>query len=126
MHSSRRWRLALAGCLVFVSLGCSDPATSGGGTGATGGFGGTGGACTQDIVNSINACLDLQNCCRAILVNPVFFQACNGIVLLCDRDKCLEALAGYPYPECMPEPQPDGGVGGGGGGGGVGGSADSQ
>jgi hypothetical protein len=121
MFSSRGWRLAVASCFVFVSLGCSDPATSSGGaggTGATGGLGGAGGNCPDS--DAANACLDLQNCCRAILVNPVFFEACNSLVFLCDEQKCTDALAGYPYPECVPEPPPDGGVGGGGG------SADAQ
>lgn len=77
------------------------------------GLGGAGGQCPT--IDAANACLDLQNCCLAILVNPVFFEACNSLAGLCDEQKCLDALAGYPYPECMPEPEPDGGVGGGGG-----------
>jgi hypothetical protein len=57
-----------------------------------GGLGGAGGDCTTA---AINACLNLQNCCRAILVNPVFFQACNDLVLQCDEQQCNAALAGY-------------------------------
>ena len=119
MHHRPRWRLALAGCLVFLFLGCSDPARStgaggmGGDGGGMGGLGGAAGDCTDD---DINACLDLQNCCRAILVNPVFFQSCNAVVLQCNEQRCIEVLAGYDtYAACRPEPEPDGGVGGGGG-----------
>ena len=94
MPITRSWRLALAGCLVVLSLGCSSPSGSGGGTGGTGGggVGGMGGSCT-DV--AINACLDLLDCCRAILVNPVFFQSCNSVVLQCDEQRCRELLAGY-------------------------------
>jgi len=86
-----------------------------GGLGGMGGLGGAGGECTTD---AINACLDLQDCCRAILFNPVFFESCNSVVLKCDETRCNELLAGYV--QCAPEPGPDAGVGGGGG------SVDSQ
>jgi hypothetical protein len=49
---------------------------------------------------AINACLDLQDCCRAILVNPIFFQSCNSVVLQCDKTACEQVLAGYP--QCAP------------------------
>ena len=92
----RRWRLALASCLAALSLGCGSSSGSAGGSGGVGGagdgVGGVGGACD---VSAINACLDLQNCCRAILVNPVFFQSCNSVVLQCDEARCLEVLSGY-------------------------------
>ncbi len=45
---------------------------------------------------AINACLDLLDCCRAILVNPVFFQACDQVVLECNETRCRQVLAGYP------------------------------
>ena len=45
---------------------------------------------------AIQSCLDLQDCCQAILVNPVFFQSCNSVVLQCDQEQCLRVLAGYP------------------------------
>ena len=119
MIARRGWRLAWAGCLVFLFLGCNDPARStgaggiGGGAGGVGGLGGAGADCTTE---AINACLDLQNCCRAILVNPVFFQSCNSVVLQCDEQRCREVLAGYAtYEPCRPEPEPDAGVGGAGG-----------
>ena len=51
---------------------------------------------------AIQSCLDLQDCCRAILVSPVFFESCNSVVLQCDQAQCLELLAGYP--QCAPEP----------------------
>jgi hypothetical protein len=51
---------------------------------------------------AILSCLDLQDCCRAILINPVFFESCNSVVLQCDQAQCLEVLAGYP--RCAPEP----------------------
>lgn len=53
---------------------------------------------------AIQACLDLQDCCRAILVNPVFFESCNSVVLQCDRRQCEEVLAGYP--QCESEELP--------------------
>ena len=51
---------------------------------------------------AIQSCLDLQDCCRLILVSPVFFESCNSVVLQCDQVQCLELLAGYP--QCAPEP----------------------
>lgn len=57
---------------------------------------------------AIGSCLDLLNCCRAILVSPVFFESCNSVVLQCDQAQCLDLLSGYP--ECAPEPEPDAGV----------------
>lgn len=58
---------------------------------------------------AIESCLALQDCCRAILVSPVFFESCNSVVLQCDQAKCLDLLAGYP--QCAPdEPEPDAGV----------------
>ena len=45
---------------------------------------------------AINACLDLLDCCRAILVNPVFFQACDQVALECNEARCRQVLAGYP------------------------------
>lgn len=92
MRIPREWRLALASSLVVLLLGCGDSSDSAGGSGGVGGAGGIGGACD---VSAVNACLDLQNCCRAILVNPVFFQSCNSVVLQCDEEKCLELLSGY-------------------------------
>ena len=56
------------------------------------GGGGAGGACD---VADVNACLDLLNCCRLILTNPVFFQSCESVALLCDADRCERVLAGY-------------------------------
>ena len=97
MTRLRLRRLAAAGLLLFL-VGCSDPAESSGGTGGVGGVGGAGGSgglpgdCTTE---SANACLDLQNCCRAILVNPVFFQSCNSVVFQCDEARCTEVLEGY-------------------------------
>jgi hypothetical protein len=51
---------------------------------------------------AIQSCLDLLDCCRAILVSPVFFETCNSVVLQCDQAECLRVLAGYP--QCAPEP----------------------
>ncbi|MGB3050605.1 MAG: hypothetical protein WBB42_06375 [Polyangiales bacterium] len=53
---------------------------------------------------AIDACLDLLNCCMAILINPVFFETCNSVVQQCDKTQCEEVLAGYP--QCAPEPEP--------------------
>ena len=64
-----------------------------------GGSAGAGGCTTA----AINACLDLLDCCEAILVNPVFFQSCNSVVLQCDEARCNEVLAGYV--QCR-EPEP--------------------
>jgi len=60
---------------------------------------------TQCDEAAIQSCLDLQDCCRAILVSPVFFESCNSVVLQCDQAQCLELLAGYP--QCAPEPEPE-------------------
>lgn len=93
MRMAGKWRLAFASSLVVLSLGCGGSSGSSGGSGGVGGgAGGVGGACD---VSAVNACLDLQNCCRAILVNPVFFQSCNSVVLQCDEAQCLEVLSGY-------------------------------
>jgi len=54
---------------------------------------------------AVESCLDLLDCCRAILVSPVFFESCNSVVLQCDQAQCLEVLAGYP--QCAPEPEPE-------------------
>ena len=54
---------------------------------------------------AIQSCLDLLDCCRAILVNPIFFESCNSVVLQCDQAQCLQVLAGYP--QCAPEPEPE-------------------
>lgn len=57
------------------------------------GEGGSGGdGCN---VSAVNACLDLQRCCEAILVNPVFFQSCNSVVLQCNEAQCRAVLDGY-------------------------------
>ena len=53
---------------------------------------------------AIETCLDLQECCRAILINPVFFETCNSVVLQCDESRCQDVLDGYP--QCAPEPDP--------------------
>jgi len=45
---------------------------------------------------AINACLELQDCCEAILENPVFFQSCDQVVLECNEAQCRAVLAGYP------------------------------
>jgi hypothetical protein len=45
---------------------------------------------------AINACLDLQECCQAILVNPVFLQSCEDVAFECNERRCREVLAGYP------------------------------
>ncbi len=106
MISKQLWGLAAAGCLVMFSFGCDD---AGGYTGI-GGIGGAGPPCDEAAVQT---CLDLQDCCRAILVNPVFFQSCNNVVLQCDEAQCQQVLDGYP--QCAPDPEPDAGVGGMGG-----------
>ena len=114
MRLAPHWQLAVASGLVAFSLACgSSNASPGGAGGDVGGMGGMGGSCTDD---AINACLDLQDCCRAILVNPVFFQSCNAVVLSCDGQRCREVLAGYDtYAPCRPEPEPEEGAGGDGG-----------
>ena len=53
---------------------------------------------------AINTCLDLLECCEAILINPVFFQTCNSVVLECDPVQCQTVLDGYP--QCALEPEP--------------------
>ncbi len=85
-------RLCLAACLLFSSLGCGSSDTNAGGVGGDSGGGGAGGACD---VADVNACLDLLNCCRLILTNPVFFQSCESVALLCNADRCERVLAGY-------------------------------
>jgi hypothetical protein len=45
---------------------------------------------------AIQTCLALQDCCESILVNPVFFQSCNSVVLQCNEARCRELLRGYP------------------------------
>jgi hypothetical protein len=57
---------------------------------------------------AVQTCLDLQDCCRAILVNPVFFESCNSVVLQCDQAQCQRVLDGYP--RCAPEPELDAGT----------------
>ncbi|MGB5365232.1 MAG: hypothetical protein WBN15_08155 [Polyangiales bacterium] len=52
---------------------------------------------------AVDICLDLLNCCRAILINPVFFQTCNSVVLECDPVRCQTVLDGYPQCEVEPE-----------------------
>jgi hypothetical protein len=61
--------------------------------------------CTEADEAAIGSCLDLLNCCRAILVNPVFFESCQSVVRQCDQVQCLQVLAGYP--QCAPEPDPE-------------------
>jgi len=60
---------------------------------------------TQCDEPAIQSCLDLLDCCRAILVSPVFFESCNSVVLQCDQAQCLRVLEGYP--RCAPEPEPE-------------------
>jgi len=104
-------RLLAAGCVLLLSAGCDS--TSSGGTGAIGGAGGAGGVGGAQCGDAaIESCLDLLDCCRAILINPVFFQSCNSVVLQCDQEECLRVLEGYP--QCRPDPEPDGGVSDGG------------
>jgi hypothetical protein len=96
MHIAHSWKLAVAGSILLLSLACGSSSGSGpGGAGGDGGFGGTGGVGGACDVEAVNACLDLQECCRAILVNPVFFQSCNSVVLQCNEARCLEVLEGY-------------------------------
>jgi hypothetical protein len=45
---------------------------------------------------AIDTCFALQQCCLSILVNPVFFESCNSVVLQCDRAACQALLDGYP------------------------------
>jgi len=60
---------------------------------------------TQCDEPAIQTCLDLQDCCRAILVSPIFFESCNSVVLQCDQAECQRVLDGYP--QCAPEPEPE-------------------
>ena len=60
---------------------------------------------TQCDEAAIQTCLDLQDCCRAILVSPIFFESCNSVVLQCDQAECQRVLDGYP--QCAPEPEPE-------------------
>jgi hypothetical protein len=99
--------LATAGCLALLFCvpvsGCGDDVgsiTGAGGSLGTGGMGGTG-DCDEAAAPT---CVDLLDCCRAILVNPVFFQSCNSVVLQCDEMQCQEVLDGYV--QCAPEPEP--------------------
>jgi hypothetical protein len=86
-------QLALAGCLLLSLLGCGSSEGNPGGGGGDPGVGGVGGAGCN--VDDVNACLDLLNCCRLILTNPVFFRSCESVALLCDADRCEQVLAGY-------------------------------
>jgi len=45
---------------------------------------------------AIDTCLLLQSCCESILLNPIFFQTCNSVVLQCNQARCQELLNGYP------------------------------
>ena len=51
-----------------------------------------------------DTCRELLDCCRAILINPVFFQTCNSVVLECDPVQCQTVLDGYP--QCAPDAEP--------------------
>jgi len=53
---------------------------------------------------AVQTCLDLQDCCRMILVSPVFFESCNSVVLQCNQAECQRVLDGYP--RCATEPEP--------------------
>ena len=94
------WQRAALGCLLCVSIGCN-------GSGAVDGTGGVepGPPCDEA---AIQTCLDLQDCCQAILVLPVFLESCNNVVLQCDQAQCQKVLDGYP--QCAPEPEADAGV----------------
>jgi len=70
-----------------------------------------GGTMPEPECEGSDACLELQICCRLTLVNPVFFQSCNQVVLSEDCVECERLLAGYV--QCQ-VPEPDGGVGDGG------------
>lgn len=102
--------LAAAGCLALLlcvtASGCSDGGGSNGGGGGTAGNVGVGGMGGTDQCDEAAAqtCLALLDCCRAILVNPVFFQSCNSVALECDQAQCQEILDGYV--QCAPEPEP--------------------
>jgi len=45
---------------------------------------------------AMDTCFALQQCCLSILVNPVFFESCNSVVLQCDQAACQALLDGYP------------------------------
>lgn len=51
---------------------------------------------------AIDTCFALQQCCLEILVNPVFFESCNSVVLQCDQLACQALLDGYP--QCVENP----------------------
>jgi hypothetical protein len=53
---------------------------------------------------AVNICLDLLDCCREILINPVFFESCNSVAQECDAVRCQTVLDGYP--QCAPNPEP--------------------
>ncbi|MBT8469060.1 MAG: hypothetical protein KJN97_09955 [Deltaproteobacteria bacterium] len=50
-----------------------------------------------------NICFELFNCCRSILVNPVFIETCDSVVRECDPVRCQAVLDGYP--QCAEEPE---------------------
>lgn len=52
-------------------------------------------------------CTELLDCCRAILINPVFLQSCQAVVDRCDELECQQALDGY---EQCASPEPDAGA----------------
>jgi hypothetical protein len=79
--------------LLVLCAACGSSGGAAGGNGGDQGVGGAGGA--QCDVAAANACLDLQSCCEAILINPVFFQSCNSVVLQCDEAACRALLEGY-------------------------------
>jgi hypothetical protein len=89
-----RWRLAVLACVAPLALACSSSTEPSGG-GGQGGSGGVGGTPVCDLDTQFDCCLDLLSCCEAILVNPVFFQSCNAVVLRGDDAECRDVLAGY-------------------------------
>ena len=91
MRASTLAQQAVASVVLLIAAGCGSSGS--GGFGGAGGVGGTGGAACD--VEAVNACLELQNCCRSILVNPVFFQSCNSVVLQCNAAQCPQVLDGY-------------------------------
>ena len=45
----------------------------------------------------LGSCCDrLFSCCRAILVSPVFFESCRGVVDQENETQCIAVLLGYP------------------------------
>lgn len=114
-------RLAASGCLAFflcISLaGCGESSATSGGAGGAGGGGAGGMGGAECGAEATGTCLDLLSCCREILVNPVFFQSCNSVVLLCDQARCAEVLSGYPLCVALMGGGGAGGDGGAGGGG---------